>query len=152
MREFRRAVAALKRNPSVDALEAEATTWRIRDIVEEAIAGAGRDTAATVTALYEVKACYEQECARRLTCLEDREVLSLHRRRADYPEIYRGLNAIDDPDDIEVVLDAHDLALCVPGLVLWTGDGAHIVRNREQILGLTGLTDLRFLGDVGSPE
>jgi len=75
-------------------------------------------------------------------------VLSLHRRRTDYLEIYRGLNVIDDPDDIEVVLDAHDLALCVPGLVLWTGDGAHIVRNRGRVLDLTGICDVRFLGDA----
>ena len=148
MREFRRAAAALKRNPSVDALEAEAMTWRIRDIVTEAIARAGRETAAAITVLEEVKTCYEQECVRRLARLEDREVLFLHRRRTDYPEVYLFLYAIDDPDDIEVVLDAHDLALRVPGLVLWTGDGTHIVRNRERVLDLTELVDVRFLGDA----
>ncbi|MDK2974452.1 MAG: hypothetical protein PWP08_823 [Methanofollis sp.] len=146
--EFRRAVAALKRDPSVESLEAEAMTWRIQGIVAQAITGAGRDAAATITALNKVKTCYEQECARRLAHLEDREVLALHRRRTDYPEIYLGLNVIDDQDDIEVVLDAHDLALSVPGLVLWTGDGAHIVRNRERVLDLTGLENVRFLGDA----
>ena len=108
-------------------------TWRIQGVVAEAIARAGREAAAIGKVLEEVKTCYEGECTRRLARLEDRAVLSLHRRRTDYPEIYRGLNAIDDPDDIEVVLDAHDLALCVPGLVLWTGDLGHIVRNRGRV-------------------
>ncbi|WP_286879113.1 hypothetical protein [Methanoculleus sp. UBA413] len=148
MREFRRATAALKRGPSVETLVVEAATWRIRDIVVQAVASAGRDPTATMKAPGVVKTRYEQECSRRLARLEDREVLGLHRRRTDYPDIYQGLNTIEDPDDIEVVLDAHDLALLLPGLVLWTGDGAHIMRNREQVLDLTGLYDLRFLGDV----
>jgi len=58
------------------------------------------------------------------------------------------LNAIGDPDDLEVVLDAHDLALCVPGLVLWTGDLGHIVRNRGRVLDTTAICDVRFLGDA----
>lgn len=148
VREFRRAIAALKRDPSADALEAEVAAWRIQGVVAEAIARAGREAAAIGKVLEEVKTCYEEECARRLARLEDRAVLSLHRRRTDYPEIYGGLNAIDDPDDIEVVLDAHDLALCVPGLVLWTGDLGHIVRNRGRVLDTTAICDVRFLGDA----
>ncbi|MBP2145454.1 hypothetical protein J2129_000908 [Methanofollis sp. W23] len=148
MREFRRAIAALKRNPSVEALEGEAGAWRIRDIVAQAIAASGRDPRATMRAFEGVKACYELECTRRLARLEDRSVLSLHRRRTPYADLYQDLTSIDDPDDIEVVLDAHDLACSMPGLVLWTGDGAHIVRNRERVLDLTELVDVRFLGDT----
>ncbi|MDD3621151.1 MAG: hypothetical protein PHQ81_01955 [Methanofollis sp.] len=46
------------------------------------------------------------------------------------------------------MLDAHDLASSVPGLVFWTGDGTHIVQNRDRILDLTELVDVRFLGDL----
>lgn len=94
------------------------------------------------------KICYKREWNRRLARLEDRDVLGLHRRRTDYTRIYQGLTAIDDPDDIEVILDAHDLALQLSGLVLWTGDGAHIMRNRKEVLGLTELCDVRYLGDI----
>ena len=148
MREFRRAIAALKRDLSIETLVTEAAGWRICDIVVQAIADANRDPVATLSALLVVKTCYEQECGRRLARLEDRDVLGLHRRRTDYARIYQGLTAIDDPDDIEVILDAHDLALQLSGLVLWTGDGAHIMRNRKEVLGLTELCDVRYLGDI----
>ena len=74
-------------------------------------------------------------------------MLCLHRRLTDFSELYQVLsNSISDPDDIEVVLDAHDLACSIPGLVFWTGDYAHIICNRKQIVYLTGLCDIRYLG------
>lgn len=103
---------------------------------------------AALDVLLFAKPCHRREWNRRLARLEDRDVLGLHRRRTDYARIYQGLTAIDDPDDIEVILDAHDLALQLSGLVLWTGDGAHIMRNRKEVLGLTELCDVRYLGDI----
>ncbi|MDD4127636.1 MAG: hypothetical protein PHV39_08115 [Methanomicrobium sp.] len=98
--------------------------------------------------LYGVKDDFELECAERLSLLEDQEFICLHIRRTDYPDLYDGLtNHVEDPDDIEVVLDAHDLSVLVPKLIFWTGDGAHIVKNRDVILNLTSLSDLRYLGD-----
>jgi len=150
VREFRRAIATIKRVPSVDALEAEVVRWRIRDVIVEAIDEAGRDAMATIRLLEQVKTCYERECGRRLARLENPLVLSLHHRQTAYTGLYHGLEAIGDPDDIEVVLDAHDLALSVSGLVFWTGDGAHIMQNRDLVLTMTGLGDVRYLGDVST--
>ena len=90
------------------------------------------------------------ECGQRLARLEDPAVLSLHQRQTAYTDLYQGLDAIDDPDEIEVVLDAHDLALSVPGLVFWTGDSAHIMQNRGLVLKMTGVGDVRYLGDVSN--
>ncbi|MDO9539287.1 MAG: hypothetical protein Q7J09_04715, partial [Methanocalculus sp.] len=138
VREFRRAIATIKRVPSVEVLEAEVLRWRIRGVVLQAITEAGKDAAVTIGVLEQVKTFYEQECGRRLTRLENPSMLSLHQRQTAYTDLYQGLDAIDDPDDIEVVLDAHDLALSVPGLVLWTGDSAHIMQNRGLVLKMTG--------------
>lgn len=43
VREFRRAIAALKRNSSFDFLVTEAQDWKIRDIVAKAADEAGED-------------------------------------------------------------------------------------------------------------
>lgn len=148
VREFRRAIAALKRNSSFDFLVTEAQDWKIRDIVAKAADEAGEAPILAGKILSGVKTDFELECAKRLSRLEDQEFICLHRRRTDYPDVYDGLTGhVDDPDDIEVVLDAHDLSVLVPELILWTGDGAHIVKNRDVILNLTSLSDLRYLGD-----
>jgi len=97
----------------------------------------------------ELKDDYENECLNRFSRLSDRNFLNLHRRRTDYSELYDGLTGfIDDPDDIEVVLDAHDLGLSVPEIVLWTGDKAHIAINRETIVKLTDISDVRYLRET----
>jgi len=98
--------------------------------------------------LNKIKDDYETECLRRLSRLENRELLNMHIRRTDYRDLYRMMKkSIDDPDDIEVIPDAHDLSLSLPGLILWTGDGAHIVHNRKIILDLTELCENRYLGE-----
>jgi len=58
-----------------------------------------------------------------------------------------GLNTIDNPGDIEVVLDVHDgkRSLCRGELVLWIGKGAMRVWNREQALDRTDLGEILFL-------
>ena len=73
---------------------------------------------------------------------------SLYQRGPISRRSFRGWNAFDDPDDIEAVLDTHDLALCLPRLVLWAGDLGHIVRNRGRVLDTTAICDVRFLGDA----
>lgn len=148
VREFRRAIAALKRNPSVSSLNTQAITekWRIADIIFGICGDSGDDPAVVSKVISELKDDYENECLNRFSRLSDRNFIKLHRRRTDYPELYDGLTGfIDDPDDIEVLLDAHDLALSVPEIVFWTGDKAHIAINREIIVNLTDISDVRYL-------
>lgn len=54
-----------------------------------------------------------------------------------------------DDDDIEVVLDAHDLSGKVLEVVLITGDFRDIVSHKRMILAATAIRDIRYLGDFG---
>lgn len=54
-----------------------------------------------------------------------------------------------DDDDIEVVLDAHDLSGQVLEVVLITGDFRDIVSHKGMILAATAIRDIRYLGDFG---
>ncbi len=80
--------------------------------------------------------------------------LRVHTRRDPYYDIYRWLcNAYDaagierDPDDLEVVLDAHDLTRTVSELTLVTGDLRHIVAAAGIICKITAIHEVRSLAD-----
>lgn len=95
-----------------------------------------------------MKERYEELCRRRRSALEDRKVLALHARTESYREIWDRFSAvIADYDDCEVILDAHDVAATIDGMVLYTGDYRHIMVNRDLILSATRLHDVRYLGD-----
>lgn len=72
-----------------------------------------------------------------------------HRRTAYYPEISAALNRdIPDGDDVTVVLDAHDVALTVPGLAYVSGDYNHIVHHTDTILAHTRIASVASPGAV----
>jgi len=104
--------------------------------------------AAAHKTLLAVKEWYEELCRRRRCVLDDRKALAIHARTEPYREIWDRFSAvIDDYDDCEVLLDAHDVAAAIDGTVLYTGDYRHIIANRELILSETSLHDVRYLGD-----
>jgi hypothetical protein len=150
VREFRQAVAHLKRDGSVETLltEAEARGWKTVPLLRN-VAGLCREQpAAALKTLLAVKEQYEALCRWRCSVLEGRKALALHTRTEPYREIWNRFSAvIDDYDDCEVILDAHDVAAAIDGMVLYTGDHRHIVANRELILSETRLCDVRYLGD-----
>jgi len=150
VREFRRAVAHLKRAGSAETLlvEAEACGWRIVPLLRN-VAGLSREPpGAVLETLAAVKERYEELCRRRRSVLEDRKVLAIHARTEPYREIWNRFSAvIDDYDDCEVILDAHHVAATIDGMVLYTGDYRHIIANRDLILSETSLYDVRGLGD-----
>jgi len=149
-REFRRAIAHLKRDGSVDSLltEAEAYEWKIIPLLRKVAEGCYESKGAALRKLAAVKKCYESICWRRRSILEDREVLALHTRTDAYHDIWdRFSPAIGDYDDCEVILDAHHVATAIDGMVLYTGDYRHIIANRDLILSATRLHDVRYLGD-----
>lgn len=150
VREFRRAVAHLKRDGSLDTLltEAESREWRIVPLLRRVAEICREHPGAALEKLAAVKERYESLCRQRRCVLEDREVLVLHTRTDSYREIWNRFSAvIDDYDDCEVILDAHDLAATIGGMVLYSGDYRHIVANRELILSETHLCDVRYLGE-----
>jgi hypothetical protein len=150
VREFRRAVAHLKRDGSAESLlaEAEARGWRTVPLLLD-VAGLFREQpGAALKTLLAVKEQYEALCRRRRSVLEDQKVLALHARTEPYREIWARFSAvIDDYDDCEVLLDAHHVAAAIDGMVLYTGDYRHIIANRDLILSATSLHDVRFLGE-----
>jgi hypothetical protein len=150
VREFRRAVAHLKRDGSVESLlsEAEVGEWRIVPLIRN-VAGLCRDQpAATLGTFTAVKEQYEGLCGLRYKSLENREVLVLHTRTEPYSEIWNRFSAvIGDYDDCEMILDAHDVAVKIDGMILYSGDYRHVIANRDLILLETSLHDVRYLAD-----
>ena len=150
VREFRRAVAHLKRAGSADTLLVEAETggWRIVPLLRHVAELCREQPGAALETLATVKERYEKLCRRRHSTLEDRKVLAVHARTEPYREIWNRFSAvIDDYDDCEVLLDAHHVAATIDGMVLYTGDYRHIIANRDLILAETSLYDVRYLGD-----
>ncbi|MBT8508705.1 hypothetical protein AZH53_09840 [Methanomicrobiaceae archaeon CYW5] len=146
-REFRRVIAALTREESIETLLTMVQDWRICSIVRTAASGVQHDPRRLITILRDVHERYQQECAGRLMRLENPDVLSVHTRNTPYNDLYRCLEEyINDPDDIEVILDAHDVAQAIAGLILWTGDLGHIVAHRQKIVEKTAIAAVCFLG------
>lgn len=150
-REFRRVIAELRRDTPVDTILDQDADLRISPIIRSA---AEKDPDGILETLVLTRQAFTRDCLRRRDILGDRERLAVHSRKDPYTEIYSHLTGhIDDPDDIEVVLDAHDVAISIDGLILWTGDCAHIASNRRIICEVSRLADVCFLGDVqGIPE
>ena len=132
VREFRRAVAHLKRNGSADTLlaDAESRGWKTVPLLRHVAELCREQPAAAHKTLLAVKERYEELCRRRRLVLEDRKVLALHARTEPYRDIWDRFSAvIDDYDDCEVLLDAHHVATAIDGTVLYTGDYRHIIVN-----------------------
>ncbi len=74
----------------------------------------------------------------------------IHQRTSPYKELWGQFRPVmTDDDDIEVVLDAHDLSGKVLEVVLITGDFRDIVSQKGMILAATAIRDIRYLGDFG---
>lgn len=149
VREFRRAIAQLTRDPSPDHLLANAEGWKIfpilKDIMSDPTIRQGDVRATIRNAMDE----YDRRCEERLQIIQNPVHLSVHRRTRDYPGIWQILNPVlGDPDDMEVILDAHDLAETVLPLYLYTGDARHISSHRKKIVELTKIAEIRYLGTV----
>ncbi|MDG6250336.1 hypothetical protein [Methanocalculus sp.] len=122
---------------------------RISPIVYVAADAFDHDPNQLVTKLRQGHEAYTWECVSRLERLEDRTVLTFPTRRTPDAKIYRSLDGhIDNPDDIEVFLGAHDVAGNVDGTILWTKDFSQIVTNRQVILAETSLDNVIFLGAI----
>lgn len=60
--------------------------------------------------------------------------------REKIQEAYRNNRIEIDPDDIEIIIDAHDIGLELGGITFVTGDYAHIVSAEKHICQLTSIT------------
>ncbi len=95
--------------------------------------------------VFDALRAFEVEVGQRQKIVEKRCLW--HRRITYYPDISALLRQhISDDDDITVLLDAHDIALTLPGLVYVSGDYNHIVQHADWILAHTRIMDVLPLG------
>jgi hypothetical protein len=78
-------------------------------------------------------------------------LVTFHNRISPYKELYEifKLNGFvaEDPEDVEIVIDAHDLGLSINPLFLISGDYGHIVPRKKFIIENTSLKDVIGLGE-----
>jgi len=149
-REFRRAISHLKRGESLTSLTTASSDWKTHDIIQRIVATYGPEPNNALIIFIAVKERYDEICFQRWANLENRELLMIHQRTSPYKELWdRFHSAMTDDDDIEVVLDAHDLSGQVLEVVLITGDFRDIVSHKGMILAATAIRDIRYLGNFG---
>lgn len=149
VREFRRAIAQITRDPSTKNLLSATGSWKIYPIIREIVTDpvlSQRDLRKIIRTTMDE---YDKRCEERLKNIRNPALLSVHRRTEGYQRIWEALNpVIEDPDDVEIILDAHDLSGTVLPLFMYTGDARNIYSHREKILELTKIVEIRYLGSV----
>jgi hypothetical protein len=156
VREFRRAIAQVTRDPSISNLLSITRDWKIFPILKDI----GADSAIRQKDLRDILRAavndYNRKYEERMDHIQDPARLTIHRRTEGYKGIWQALNPVmGDPDDVEVVLDAHDLAGTILPIFMYTGDFQNntgdfqnIYTHRKKILELTEISEVHFLGNI----
>ncbi len=75
----------------------------------------------------------------------------IHTRNKPYRKLYEIFKSSgfvkDDPEDVEIVIDAHDLGLSINPLFLISGDYGHIISRKEFIRENTSIEEVIGLGE-----
>lgn len=91
----------------------------------------------------------ETRCHLNYKCLLNE--ITFHQRHVPHRDLYNLCMSCgfvsDDADDVEIIIDAHDLGLNIETLLLITGDYKHIVPRRNFIIKNTSLSDVIGLGE-----
>lgn len=150
VKEFRRAIAHLRRGESIPELLADAIHWRISPMLTNLFVDPDSYALpAAIRDLENIRDEYSRACLRREARLRDSTCIIVHARKDPYSTLAAVLSpVVNDPDDVEVILDAHDLALTVTPIVFYSGDRRNIVSNRAAILAQTRISEIRSLGGV----
>jgi len=81
---------------------------------------------------------YENDCNTRKNELNNSSILTIHHRTNTYPVQEQHFDKhIPDHTDVLILLDAHDLGIIIQDLVFVSGDGSHILANKDSILQLS---------------
>lgn len=147
--EFRRAIAKLNEGtlPQKVVDFAYGSRWRTRELLENIIKEHAGDCKELVDKLREASRWFEGECKKRKASLK--KVVIVHRRHEPYRRLYDILEkSVRDPDDVEVILDAHFVGVKIRGIVLITGDKNDIASNEQVICDNTSIAEVKWLGDV----
>jgi hypothetical protein len=149
--EFFKAVAHIEENQSTDFLlyDAEKGKWKIIDILRTILEDSGSDLDLLKEDLREYQRRFEHELKKRQKSVKELVLFSYRSKR--YPGISTELRKIiRNLNDIEVVLDAHELALLHSDLALITGDHKDILKNKDAILPLVSLGEIKDLRDFNT--
>jgi hypothetical protein len=90
---------------------------------------------------------FEQRCLSNVLYLK--QIITFHNRTTAHTDIYSlcELDGFvkDDPDDVEIVIDAHDLGQTEKPLLFVTGDYGHIFSRKEFIEDVTSIEEVIYL-------
>jgi hypothetical protein len=111
---------------------------RIREIIEYLYERYSRNVKIFINRLRDAQRKYENECNNRKNRLNDSSVLTIHHRTVGYPAVEKYFGTtVPDHSDVIILVDAHDLGTRVQDLVFISGDGNHILTNKEKILQMS---------------
>jgi hypothetical protein len=119
-------------------------------LIDDISKGYKNDTNLLIELLRNGQRDFESDCVDR----EDKilDLIAFHTRTIPYTEIYNSLNEhIEDRDDIEVILDAHDVGLEISALVLVSGNYRDITAFRKLISEKTSIKHVRSLKSFAPP-
>jgi hypothetical protein len=150
--EIRKIIAALHNGISLSDIlnqmkEKECRTYLLIDDISK---GYKNDTNLLIELLRDGQRDFESDCIDR----EDkiRDIIVFRTRKLPYTEIYNALNEhLEDKDDIEVILDAHDVGLEISALVLVSGNYRDITAFRKLISDKTSIKHVRSLKSFAPP-
>jgi hypothetical protein len=149
--EFFKAVANIEENQSIDFLlyDAEIEKWKIINILKNILDGFKGDIISLKEELREYQRRFEIESKTRQKSVKNLVIFSYRTQR--YKDIHAALGKIiQNINDIEVILDAHELAHIHDELVLITGDHKDILKNKPNILPLVKILDIKNLMEYNS--
>lgn len=149
LKEFRRAIAFLRLNPSSKNLlkEARSRGWRIYDILNDIVLKYPDNASLIIQKLRNSQIQYEIDCSHRSKIIQNESLIQLHTRDQPYREIWILFRPIiNDDDDLEVILDAHHVGFQINSLALVTGDWNNIASQKASIISNTTLADVIYLG------
>lgn len=150
LKEFSKAVSQLIRTKSSSELIATAFAekWRIKDIISDMYSIYEDNISSFVDEIRKVKRKFESDCNKRSEIILRGDAVIFHNRSESYSHIYQLLGPkIDDPDDIEVILDAHHVVSMGTNILFISGDYGHIVKNKTFIVQNTAIEQIIPLGN-----
>jgi hypothetical protein len=144
--EFRRVVAALRRGLTINNIlcQMQRKNCRTYSIIKGVADEQGNDTNSLIELLVASQRDFEADCVSRRDRID--KIVIFNTRALPYKELYAILQkTIEDPDDIEVILDAHHVGQTIRNLILVSGNYWDITAFRQIICRNTSITDVRSL-------
>lgn len=148
--EFRRAAVLVKEGSDLDDLLkcAEEKEWNIISCLlclKLDLLDFGADKIGLNEAITALKERFVLDCAKNMD--EIIHTVSFHLRTDPYSEVHSELEQIGDPDDIEVILDAHDFCKSNTIISFVSGDFIHVIRHSEYIMDKTNIPKIEPLSN-----